>query len=111
LTDNTLRVTNAIPLSCLPDGEYKHSPGVCLSNSHIVAMAEWRTPDWTSGGRRAFAAICCRKYVWRFSDQRMPSMELRVALGSFPLTSMIVGFQTQIHMRAHTGAFRYLEHP
>ncbi|KAH6848441.1 hypothetical protein BKA58DRAFT_450813 [Alternaria rosae] len=46
--------------NCLPDGEYTHSPGTVLSDYHIVNVAEYRTPGWTTGGLRAWGAACCK---------------------------------------------------
>jgi len=52
-----------IPASCQPNGETDstYSPGTCISNYHMVALTEYRTTGWTSGGQRAWGAVCCRE--------------------------------------------------
>ena len=57
-------LTNPVPTSCLPHSTQAYnSPGTCISNYHMVALAEYRTTGWTSGGSRAWGAVCCREYV------------------------------------------------
>jgi len=40
-----------------------HSPGTCISGYQMKQIVEFRTPDWTLGGLRAWGAACCREYV------------------------------------------------
>ena len=58
-------LNNLFPTSCLPRGgpSASYSPGTCVSGHHIVALTEFRTGSWTTGGLRAWGAVCCREYV------------------------------------------------
>jgi hypothetical protein len=62
--DFPTEVLNSVPSSCFPGGRDVNSPGTCLPSYRLVALGEFRTPGWTSGGVRAWGADCCRKYVY-----------------------------------------------
>lgn len=59
-------LNNLFPTSCLPLGgpTAYYSPGTCVSGHHIAALTEFRTARWTTGGLRAWGAVCCREYVF-----------------------------------------------
>ncbi|CAN9385481.1 unnamed protein product [Alternaria alternata] len=58
--DFPTEVLNSVPSSCFPGGRDVNSPGTCLPSYLLVALGEFRTPGWTSGGVRAWGADCCR---------------------------------------------------
>jgi hypothetical protein len=62
--DFPTEVLNSVPSSCFPGGRDVNSPGTCLPSYRLVALGEFKTPGWTSGGVRAWGADCCRKYVY-----------------------------------------------
>ncbi|CAN9380781.1 unnamed protein product [Alternaria alternata] len=52
--DFPTEVLNSVPSSCFPGGRDVNSPGTCLPSYLLVALGEFRTPGWTSGGVRAW---------------------------------------------------------
>ena len=79
-------VQKFIPLYCQPDATMTHSPGTCISGYQMKQIVEFRTPDWTLGGLRAWGAACCREYV-RYLGCRAENLEYTLVLALTNITA------------------------